>query len=315
MKPDVLSLGAFPTGMLATMAERFTLHHYTVYPLPAGTLAPDIASRIRGIATEANRGATRELIDSLPNLEVISCFGVGTDAIDMAAARERGIPVSNTPGVIADDVADLAIGLMLASARQILPSDRFAREGRWSDKSTFGLAHNVTGKRVGIIGLGAIGSGIAARAAAFRMKISYSEPEPKPGVPYTYVADPVALAHASDFLIVACFGGPSTRHLVSAEVIEALGPNGTLINVARGSVIDETAMVKALKAGLLGAAALDVYEHEPEIPAALKEMPNVILQPHMGTATIETREMMGQLVVENLSAKLAGRPLLTPVGG
>lgn len=313
MKPDVLSLGAFPPAMLATMAERFTLHHFTVYPLPPGTLAPDIAARIRGLATEANRGATRELIASLPNLEVISCFGVGTDAIDLDAARERGIKVTNTPGVIADDVADLALGLMLASARQILPSERFASEGRWSDTSTYGLAHNVTGKRLGIIGLGAIGSGIAARAAGFRMKIAYSDVEPKPGVPYTYVKDPVALARDSDFLIVACFGGPSTRHLVSAAVIDALGAKGTLINVARGTVVDETALVAALKAGRLGAAALDVFEFEPAIPAGLKGLPNVILQPHMGTATIETRETMGQMVVDNISAKLAGRPLLTPV--
>ena len=313
MKPDVLSLGAFPPGMLATMAERFTLHHFTVYPLPPGTLAPEIASRIRGLATEANRGATRDLIASLPALEGISCFGVGTDAIDLAAARERGIPVSNTPGVIADDVADLAIGLLLASARQIVPSERFAREGRWSDTSTYGLAHNVTGKRLGIIGLGAIGSGVAARAAGFRMKIAYSEVEPKPGVPYAYVADPVALARDSDFLVIACFGGPSTRHLVSAQVIEALGAKGTLINVARGTVVDETAMIAALKAGRLGAAALDVFEHEPTIPPELRAMPNVIVQPHMGTATIETRETMGQMVVDNISAKLAGKPLLTPV--
>lgn len=314
MKPDVLSLGAFPPGMLATMAERFTLHHYTVYPLPPGTLAPEIAGRIRALATEANRGATRDLIASLPNLEVISVFGVGTDALDLVAARDHGIPVTNTPGVIADDVADLAVTMMLACARELLPADRFAREGKWTHKNTYGLAHNLTGKRVGIIGLGAIGSGIAVRASAFGMKISYSDVTPKPGAPYTYVADPVALARDSDFLMVACFGGPSTRHLVSAQVIEALGAKGTLINVARGTVVDETAMIAALKAGRLRAAGLDVFEREPEIPAELKEMPNVILQPHMGTATIETRERIGQLVIDNISAKLAGKPLLTPVG-
>lgn len=313
MKPDVLSLGYFPPGMLKTMEERFTLHAYTVYPLPPGTLSPEIAGRIRGIATEAQRGATRELIGILPKLEVISCFGVGTDAIDLAAARERGISVSNTPGVIADDVADLAIAMMLASARQLLPAERFAREGRWSDTSSYGFTHSITGKRVGIIGLGAIGSAIAARAAPFRVKIAYFDVAPKPGVPYTYVADPVALARDSDFLMVSCFGGPSTRHLVSTPIIDALGAKGTLINVARGTVVDEVALVAALKAGRLGAAALDVFEHEPAIPAELREMPNVILQPHMGTATIETRELMGQMVVDNISAKLAGKPLLTPV--
>jgi hydroxypyruvate reductase len=275
----------------------------------------EVSSRIRAIATEANRGATRELIASLPNLEIISCFGAGIDAIDATAARERGIPLTNTPNVIADDVADLAIGLMIASAREIVLSGRFAREGRWSDKSTYGLAHNVTGKRIGIIGLGTVGSAIATRAAAFRMKISYSDVAPKANVPYTFVVDPVELARNSDFLVVACSGGPSTRHLVSAEVLEALGRKGTLINVARGSVVDERAMIADLKAGRLGGAALDVLEHEPHIPPELLSLPNVIILPHMGTATIETRETMGQMVIDNISAKFAGGPLpnLVPV--
>jgi lactate dehydrogenase-like 2-hydroxyacid dehydrogenase len=312
MKYDVLSLGAFPPGMLATMAERFTLHHFTTYPLPPDALPADVAARIRALATEANRGATRELIASLPALEVISCFGAGTDAIDLAAARERGIAVSNTPGVIADDVADLAIAMMIASARDMLPAERFAREGRWTTQAPYGLARSITGKRLGIIGLGAIGGAVASRAAALRMSIAYSGPRQKP-VPYAYVADPVALARDSDFLVVSCFGGPATRHLVSTPVIEALGPKGTLINVARGTVVDEQALIAALKAGRLGAAALDVFEHEPAIPAELRTMPNVILQPHMGTATIETRERMGQMVIDNILAKLAGRPLLTPV--
>ena len=315
MKPDVLSLGAFPPEMLSVMDEQFNLHHFTTFPLPAGTLSTDVAARIRGLATEANRGAPRELIAELPNLEIIATFGVGVDAIDLSAARSRGITVTNTPGVIADDVADLAIGLMIASAREIVASDRFARDGRWTHKTNYGLARNVTGKRLGIIGLGAIGNGIAERAAGFRMKISYSDIESKSSVPYTYVADPVELAYGSDFLIVACFGGPSTHHLVSAEVIEALGSKGTLINVARGSVVDELALISALKSGKLGAAALDVFEQEPGIPAELVAMRNVIVQPHMGTATIETRERMGRMVIENLTAAFAGTPLPNEVLG
>jgi lactate dehydrogenase-like 2-hydroxyacid dehydrogenase len=283
------------------------------YPLPAGALAPDIAGRVQAIATEANRGATRDLIALLPRLEIIACFGVGTDGIDIAAARERGIAVTNTPGIIADDVADLAIGLMLASARRIIAADRYVRDGLWA-KGAIGLAHKVTGKRLGVLGLGGIGRAIADRAAAFKMTVRYCGPRRKPDAPYDYVADPVALARDSDVLMVACKGGPDTRHLVSTAVIEALGPDGTLINVARGSVVDEAALIAALRAGRLGGAALDVFENEPQVAAELLALPNVIVQPHHGTATIETREAIGRLVIDNIVAKLEGRPLPTPVG-
>ncbi|MDC7788282.1 2-hydroxyacid dehydrogenase [Rhodoplanes sp. TEM] len=308
-KPSVLALGAFPPGMLTTMGEQFTLHYFTDFPLPHDALLPEVAAGIRGLATEANRGAPRDLIDRLPNLEIISTFGVGVDAVDIPAARARGIALTNTPGVIADDVADLAIGLMIAAAREIVAADSYAREGRWTAKTSYGLARSVTGKRLGIIGLGAIGNAVAERACGFRMKIAYSDVEPKSSVPYSYVADPVELARNSDFLVVACFGGPSTRHLVSAEVIEALGAKGTLINIARGSIVDEGAMIDALKSGRLGAAGLDVFENEPDIPAELLAMPNVVLQPHVGTATTETRELMGRMVIDNLAAKFAGKPL------
>jgi len=313
MKPDVLALGAFPPAMMARMQECFTLHHFVPDdPFPSSALAPAARARIRAIATEANRGAARELIFALPALEVVSVFGVGIDAVDVAAARERSIPVTNTPGVMADDVADLAIALLLASARELLPSERFAREGRWL-AGPYGLGHSITGKRLGVIGLGAIGAGIARRGAALEMQVAYSEVAANPGVPYRFIKDPVELAANSDFLVVACFGGPSTHHLVSAQVIAALGPAGTLINIARGSIVDEQALIAALQAGKLRAAALDVFEHEPRIPAELVAMPNVIVQPHMGAATIETRERIGTLVVDNILARLAGKPLLTPV--
>lgn len=313
MKPDVLALGAFPRGMMADLAERFTVHHFLPYPLPPGALAPEIAARIRAIATEANRGASRELIAMLPKLEIIAGFGVGVDAIDLAAARARDIPVTNTPGVIAEDVADLAIGLMIASARQMLAADRFVRDGHWKN-GPIALSHRVSGRRIGVLGLGGIGATIARRAAAFDMTVRYSGPRQKPGVPYEFVADPVALAHASDFFIVACKGGAETRHLVDAQVIEALGPAGTLINIARGSVVDEAALIVALQAGRLGFAALDVFADEPNVPAELLALPNVIVQPHHGTATVETREKMGRMVIDNILARLEGRPLPTPVG-
>jgi D-3-phosphoglycerate dehydrogenase len=312
MKTDVLALGDFPPGMMAALTERFAVHHFIPYPLPEGALPPEVARRIRALATEANRGASRELIARLPRLEIIACFGVGTDRLDLAAARERAIAVTNTPGVMADAVADLAIGLMLASARDIVAADRFVRDGQWA-KGPIGLARMVTGKRLGVLGLGAIGRAIAERAAAFKMTIRYCGPRRKPDAPWEFVADPVALAGASDFLMVACKGGPETHHLVSAEVIAALGPAGTLINVARGSVVDEAALIAALRDGRLGFAALDVFASEPQVAPELMALANVIVQPHHGAATSEAREAIGRLVIENIVAKLEGRPLPTPV--
>ena len=314
MKPDVLALGAFPPGMMSNLAKRFTVHHFLPYPLPPGTLSADVAGRIRAIATEANRGASRELIAMLPALEIIAGFGVGVDGINLAAAQERNIPVTNTPGVIAEDVADLAIGLMIASSRRIVAADRFVREGRWQT-GPIALAHKVSGRRLGVLGLGGIGRAIADRAAAFNMQVRYCGPRRKQDAPYEFIADPVELARASDFFMVACTGGRETRHLVSDAVIDAIGPTGTLINVARGSVVDQAVLIAALKAGRLGAAALDVFADEPQVPAELLELPNVIVQPHHGTATFETRETMGRMVIDNIVACFDRKPLLTPVIG
>ena len=312
MKIDVLSIGAFPEATNAELANRFAVTHHFRPPKP-NALSAELKTRIRAIATEANRGAGGALIAALPKLEVISIFGVGTDSVDLTAARERNIPVTNTPGVLTDEVADLAIGLMLASARQILFADRYVRDGSWGRKGPIPLGRSVGGKTIGIIGLGGIGRAIADRAAAFRMRVIYSGPRRKPDAPYEYVADVVELARRSDYLMVACKGGPETRHLVSAAVLDALGPNGTLINVARGSVVDESALIEALAAGRLGHAALDVFESEPDPSPALLKLPNVIVQPHHGSATVETRVAIGQLMIDNLSAHFAGRPLLTPV--
>jgi lactate dehydrogenase-like 2-hydroxyacid dehydrogenase len=310
MKIDVLSLGKFPDATMDELRSRFTLHHLFHYPAP-GDIAADLAPRIRALATEANRGATRALIESLPNLEIISCFGVGLDLVDLVAARERGIPVTNTPGILADEVADLAIGLMLASARQIPFAERYVREGHWVNKGPIALGRSVGKKTMGVLGLGGIGRAIADRGAAFRMRVSYSGPRRKADAPYEYVADPVELARQSDFLMVACKGGPDTQRLVSSAVIEALGPTGTLVNVARGSVVDEPAMIQALSDGRLGFAALDVFENEPHVSPALLALPNVIVQPHHGSGTVETRTAIGKLMIDNILAHFDGRPLLT----
>jgi lactate dehydrogenase-like 2-hydroxyacid dehydrogenase len=312
MPIDVLSIGSFPEATNAELARRFAVTRHFNRPAPQA-LSPALRDRIRAIATEANRGADRALIAALPRLEVIAIFGVGTDSVDLAAARERGVPVTNTPGILAEEVADLAIGLMLASARQIVFADRYVRDGSWAAKGPIPLGRSVGRKTMGVLGLGGIGRAIAERGAALRMRVIYGGPRRKPDAPYGYVADPVELARQSDFLMVACKGGPETRHLISAAVIDALGPHGTLINVARGSVVDEAALISALAAGRLGYAALDVFENEPDPSPALLALPNVIVQPHHGSATVETRTAIGQLMIDNLGAHFAGRPLLTPV--
>ncbi len=288
MKPDILYLGSFPDPIVEELNRRYNVHHHFRLPEPED-IPPDLGARIRAVATEANRGMTRPLLERLPKVEIISVFGVGTDAIDLQAAKDRGVPVTNTPGIIGPEVADLAIGLMLASARQIIFADRYVRDGDWAAKGPIPFGRSVGGKTVGVIGLGGIGRAIADRAAAFRMRVIYQGPRRKADAPYEYIADPVELARQSDYLMVACKGGEETRHLVSKAVVEALGPKGTLINVARGSVVDEIAMIEALKTGRLGHAALD------------------------GSATIETRTEIGQLMFDNMAAHFAGRPLVTPL--
>ena len=312
MRIDVLSIGSFPEATNVELASRFAVTHHFHRPTP-DVLSNELKSRIRAIATEANRGADRALIAALPKLELISLFGVGTHSVDLAEARDRNIPVTNTPGILTDEVADLAIGLMLASARQILFADRYVREGTWAREGPVPLGRSVGGKIIGLVGLGGIGRAIADRAAAFRMRVIYTGPRRKPDAPYEYVADLVELARRSDYLVVACKGGPETRHLVSVAVIEALGREGTLVNVARGSVVDERALIEALARGRLGHAALDVFESEPAPAPELLALRNVIVQPHHGSATVETRTAIGRLMIENISAHFAGRPLLTPV--
>jgi lactate dehydrogenase-like 2-hydroxyacid dehydrogenase len=312
MAIDLLSIGAFPEATNAGLASRFAVTRHLNPPAP-DALSADLKARIRAIATEANRGANRALIAALPKLEVISVFGVGTDNVDLAEARERNIPVTNTPGILTDEVADLAIGLMLASARQIIFADQYVRDGSWGAKGPIPLGRSVGGKTMGVLGLGGIGRAIADRGAAFRMRVIYSGPRRKLEAPYEFVPDVAELARQSDYLMVACKGGPETHHLVSAAVIDALGPEGTLINVARGSVVDEPALIAALSAGRLGHAALDVFESEPVPSPEVLKLPNVIVQPHHGSATLETRTAIGQLMIDNLSAHFAGRPLLTPL--
>ena len=312
MKPDILYLGHFPEPTVAELNLRYNVHHYFNLPKPE-EIPAELGARIRAIATEANRGVPRALLDRFPNVEVISVFGVGTDAVDLAAAKERGIPVTNTPDIIGPEVADLAIGMMLASARQIVLAEHYARSGDWAKKGPMPLGRSVGNKTMGVIGIGGIGRAIADRAVPFRMRVLYNATRERKNVPYTFVGDLVELARQSDYLMVACKGGPETRHLVSKAVIDALGPEGTLINVARGTVVDEEALIDALTHKRLGYAALDVFASEPVFDKRLLDFPNVLLQPHHGTAAVETRTAMGKLMTDNLAAGLEKKPLLTPV--
>jgi lactate dehydrogenase-like 2-hydroxyacid dehydrogenase len=271
------------------------------------------ATKVRGFAASGDSKVPAELIAKLPALEIISVMGVGYDGVDVAAAKQRGIMVTHTPDVLNDDVADLAIGLMLSAARQLPQADRWVRDGNWAAKGAMPLARKMSGARLGLVGMGRIGQAIAQRALAFGMSISYTARTSKPNLPYTYYADVRELASRSDFLVAITPGGEGTRKLINRDVLEALGPKGILVNVARGSVVDEAALIDALHRGVIGGAGLDVFEAEPNVPQALREMPHVVLAPHIGSATAETRTAMANLAMDNLRAHFAGKPLLTPV--
>ncbi|WDZ95379.1 2-hydroxyacid dehydrogenase [Herbaspirillum sp. WKF16] len=308
-RPAVLIVARLPQHLMQLLHENFTCHNL-LDGLSDDKLM-EIAPTVRGIAANGEAKVTREFIARFPALEIVSVFGVGYDGVDVPAARERGIHVTHTPDVLTDDVADMAIALMLAAARNVVRADRFARTGEWKN-GPFPFTTKVSGAKLGIVGLGRIGEAIARRAAAFDMDISYHNRSRK-DVPYTYVGDIKSLAAAVDFLVMITPGGAGTRALVNAEVLEALGPKGFLINVARGSVVDEAALIRALKEGKIAGAGLDVFENEPNIPAELAALDNVVLTPHMASGTLVTRTAMADLAFNNLQAHFAGRPVITPV--
>lgn len=270
------------------------------------------ADRIEVVATSGRFGCTAALIERLPKLRAIVSFGVGYDAIDLAAARARGILVSNTPDVLNDCVADLAFGMIIDCARQMSRADRFVRAGKWP-AGGLPLATRVSGKRLGIVGMGRIGETVAKRSSGFDMQVRYHNRRPVEDIPYAYEGSLVELARWADFLVLTCPGGESTRNLINAQVLDALGCKGALINVSRGSVVDESELVDALVSGRLGGAALDVYAAEPEVPQALIDLSNVVLLPHIGSATEETRLAMEELLFANLRAFTERGELLTAV--
>lgn len=312
-KPHILQMGAYPAWDVEALDAKFTLHRYFEAEDKAAFVA-EHAADIRGIATRGELGANAALIESLPNLEVISIYGVGFDAVDLPAAKARGIRVTNTPDVLTKDVADLAIAMMLGQSRAVVTGDAWVRSGDWAAKGNLPLQRRVFGKKVGILGLGRIGYEVARRLVGFDMDIAYCDVTPRDfAKDWTFVSTAEELAQRSDFLFVTLTGGPATRHVVNKGVIDALGPKGTLINVSRASNIDEEALLDALETGALGWAALDVFEGEPRLNPRFNRLHNVLLQPHQASATEETRRAMGALVLENLSAHFEGRPLPTPV--
>lgn len=310
-RPHILVVSKPPPFFLEPLKAAFVLHErlHETDPEEFSRVAP----LIRGIAGGGESAVGAALMGQLPSLEMVSIMGVGYDGVDVATALKRSIVVTHTPNVLNDEVADLAIGLMLCVARRIPQADQYVRSGRWSSEGAMPLARKVSGARLGIVGLGRIGQAIADRAAAFGMTIAYTARSAKPGLAYPFYASALALAAEVDFLVVITPGGTGTFHMINAEVLKSLGPQGYLINVARGSVVDEAALVDALQKGVIAGAALDVFENEPRPMEALSKLDNVVLTPHMASATRETRQAMADLAVANLQAHFSGRPALTPV--
>lgn len=312
---EILSVTRLSPLLEPQLRAAFTVHDRLHERDPAAFAA--VAPRIRGIAASGDSQVSAELIAQLPALEVISVMGVGYDGIALDAARARGVMVTHTPDVLNDDVADLALALMLATARQIPIADQHVRSGQWAEAGPLPLARKMSGARLGLVGMGRIGQAIAHRAAAFNMAIAYTARSAKPALPWRYLPSAEALAAQSDFLVVITPGGAGTRHLINAQVLAALGSSsserGILVNVARGSVVDEAALIDALARGVIAGAGLDVFEHEPRVPERLRALPQVVLAPHIGSATRATRQAMADLAQANLTAHFAGQAPPTPV--
>lgn len=304
-KPTILVTAPMEPRLLADLEAAYSVHRLWQVP-DRDAFLRETGSEIRAIVTRSVVGADAALMKALPNLEVVAVFGVGVDAVDLAAARQQGVRVATTPGVLTEDTADYGMGLILALARRIVEGDRYVRDGRWL-KGLLANSTRVNGKHLGIVGLGRIGEAVARRAAAFSMQISYTGPRAKPGCPWMYVADLEELARKADFLILTCPGGPVTAGIINAEVLNALGPQGMLINIARASVVDTQALIAALGGGAIKAAALDVFDDEPRVPQALLELDNVIVEPHIASTTVETRMAICEMVVANLTAQFSGQ--------
>ncbi len=311
-RPNVLLVRPYAQWAMEMLEAVYEIHRLWEAPDPAAFVA-ERADRIRAIATDAVIGFKANLIDALPNLEVIVSNGAGTDALDLDAAKKRGIPVTNTPGVLAGDVADLAMGLAISVIRRMRAADAYIRSGEWALRGTMEFVPRFFGRRVGIAGLGHIGSVVAKRLSGFDAEVGYFDIAPRPGVPYTFFNDLVALAAWCNLLIVTLAGGPSTHKIVTAPVFAALGPDGYFVNVSRGFIVDEPTLLDALENHRIAGAGLDVFWNEPNIDSRFLALENVVIYPHHGSGTAEARKSMLELVRDNLAAHFSSRPLLTPV--
>jgi lactate dehydrogenase-like 2-hydroxyacid dehydrogenase len=314
VRPELLLLGSGWVPEVDALLERsFVCHRLAgVAPSERDAFVERVGAEVRGVYTTGIVGLDAATAARLPQLEIVAVHGVGVDAVDFDALAPRAIPVTNTPDVLTDDVADLAVGLLLAASRRLPQLDRYVRSGAWEAKSPLSPSRSLRGKVAGIVGFGRIGQAVAARLQAFGMEIRYFQ-RSTAASPYARSESLLALAQESDFLVVCAPGGAATRAMIDSAVIDALGPEGTLVNIARGSLVDEAALAPALRDGRLGAAALDVFEDEPRVPPSLRELDNVVLTPHVGSFTRETRGAMGMLAANNLLAHFDGKPLLTPV--
>ena len=307
-QPEIIVTAPLPPFLYDPLRADFHCHDYYAAADKPGLLAA-VGDRVRGLVQGGGTATPTTLLDALPKLEIISVFGVGYDGVPVDYCKRRGIKVTNTPDVLTDDVADVAVGLIMMTGRGFARQERFVRAGEW-EKRGIDLTTKLAGQTVGILGLGRIGKAIAHRVEALGMHVAYTGRKPQ-DVPYRFFPDLRALAVAADFLVVACPGGPATRNIVDAEVLSALGKKGTLINIARGSIVDEPSLVKALSEGTIKGAGLDVFADEPHVPAPLLAMDQVVLLPHVGSATKETRKAMGDLCKANLDAWFAGKGVLT----
>ncbi|MEK7230526.1 MAG: 2-hydroxyacid dehydrogenase [Pseudomonadota bacterium] len=310
-KPEIVVTVPIYAPVLAELEREFTVHKLWTASDPDAFLR-EVSGRVRGAVTTGLLGLSRSRFDALPKLEIVACFGTPHGTVDLEVAKERRVVVTNTPDFITDTVADLAVGLLVTVMRRICESDRFVRAGKWLNAAAT-PGREVHGKTCGIVGLGRIGRAIARRAEAFGMSVCYHGPHRKPDAAWPYYSDLESMAREADCLVVCCPLTPASRNLIDARILDALGPEGFLVNVARGPVVDEAALLAALKSRSIAGAALDVFWDEPRVPAALIEMENVVLVPHIGSSTQEVREERGRKLLANLRAHFAGKPVLNPL--
>lgn len=311
-KVDVLIYGPSKPVIDDGFPTQFVLHKFE-NQRDLGRLAPDVAARIRGVAVTGLVQADAAMLTRFPKTEIVSSFGVGYDHIDAKYASEHNIIVCNTPDVLTEEVADTALGLLIATVREFIKADRYLRAGHWTTQNFPLSPGSLRDRRVGMVGMGRIGQAIARRLDASLVPVVYHSRNPAKDVSYKHYPSLIEMAKAVDTLIAITPGGASTAKLINADVFKALGPRGVLINVARGSVVDEEALIAALKDGTIMAAGLDVFAAEPNVPDALRAMQNVVLLPHIASASVTTRNAMDQLVVDNLKEWFAGKPPLTPI--